>query len=561
MHHDGLPVDDGPASGTSRRRRSITALVTGALAVAAVLPAGACAATLNATPATLPSVFASAQPGDAIVLAAGGYGTFNGAMKAGEVTLRAQAGASVTMALDFDPAANITIDGVRLTDVEIGDSRTKNITVRNSDIPGQTTFRTGELQNANILFDHNVHRDWNKCSSCGEGRIWLPENTSQPSGITIQNSEFKGGLSDGIQNGSNGTRILDNTFHDLVEGTPDGVHTDAIQLYGSKNTLIKGNYFVAVPDAIMAPDGADHETIEDNVVAADSNGYPFAVTLWSDNGSTVRHNTFADGACSFNLRCGIISMGAKSGQPAGRGTIVKDNILGEISIGSGQATLAEVTGNLYRSLGGGLGNLTGTPIYTGGSRPTTYAGYILAPGSPGTANASDGLNRGIRTGATPPAPATPPPPPAPTPPPGPAPPPPPVPGGTPNDDTGAIVDGDVPQAAARVTSSLRTIGRNGTLRVEIAFDAPATANVSASIRPGPPVSAKGERGSSRELIKVPAVALNYAVAGTQVLKATLGTEARRTLGRSRSARITLKVVTADAHGGEATQYIRTTIGR
>jgi Concanavalin A-like lectin/glucanases superfamily/Right handed beta helix region len=428
MHDDGLAVEDGRASRGSARRRTIAVLASAALVAGALIPAGAAAATLNATPSDLPSVFASAQAGDTILLASGSYDTFRGAMKSREVTLRPATGAAVTMALDFDPASNITIDGVTLTDVEIADSRTKNITVRNSDIPGQTTFRTGELQNANILFDHNVHRDWNKCPSCGEGRIWLPERSeTEPSGITISNSEFKGGLSDAIQNGSNGTKIVGNVFHDLIAGDGSLVHTDAIQLYGSKNTLIKSNYMYRVPTGIMAPDGADHETIEDNVI--DPGDYPFAITLYSDDSSTIRHNTLPDGTCAFNLHCGILRIGSKTGNTPGHGTIIKDNILGEISFGGGSATFTENSHNLYRTMSAGVANVQGVPAYTGVPQPAAYAGFTLAAGSLGKGDASDGLDRGIRAGAAsapPPAPA-PPPPPAPTPPPPPAPTPPPVP--------------------------------------------------------------------------------------------------------------------------------------
>jgi hypothetical protein len=124
------------------------------------------------------------------------------------------------MSLSFHPGSNITIDVLVLDEVELADARTRNITVRNSRITGQTTFRTGQLADANVLFDANVHRDWDKCSSCAEGRVWLPESTGRPSGVTIQNSEFSGGLSDGVQSGSNGTRIIRNEFHRLERARP-----------------------------------------------------------------------------------------------------------------------------------------------------------------------------------------------------------------------------------------------------------------------------------------------------------------------------------------------------
>ena len=99
------------------------------------------------------------------------------------------------------------------------------------------------------------------------------------------------------------------------------MHADAIQLYGSSHTVIRGNYMHDMPEVpfIMAADGTDHELIEDNVVEGSSHGYPY-ITLFSDDSSIVRHNTFADGSCAFNLPCGILRLGAKDSDDPGHGT-------------------------------------------------------------------------------------------------------------------------------------------------------------------------------------------------------------------------------------------------
>lgn len=95
------------------------------------------------------------------------------------------------MRVNFDPAANIILDGLRLGSIYITDARTKNITVRNSAIPGQTTLRAGELGDTDILFDNNVHGAWNKCDGCPEGRVFLPNRREDMQiGVTIQNSRF-----------------------------------------------------------------------------------------------------------------------------------------------------------------------------------------------------------------------------------------------------------------------------------------------------------------------------------------------------------------------------------
>jgi hypothetical protein len=490
----------------------VTALIAGAALVAS-LPGATAAGDKPATPDTLARIFADAQSGDTILLASGDYGKFDGAMKSGEVVLRAQPGAAVTFdLLSFRKAANITVDGVTVKEMEIGGSETKNIIVRNSDVPGQTTFRTDELQNANILFDHNVHHDWNKTDACqcGEGRISLYGTGSQPTGITIQNSEFRGGMSDGIQNGSNGTRILYNTFHDLVPGTPDGVHTDAIQLYGSRNTLIKGNYFHDVgAQQIMSPDGADHEVIEDNVFGPGD--YPYAITLWSDDGSIIRHNTMVPGSCWFHLPCGIVTLGQKASCryadecDTGRGTVIENNIMADVGIGEGKADFTSQSNLVQAASAKGARGLIGKPLFVGGAHPTTYAGYRLAPGSPGRGAASDGGDLGIRVSES----AGPPP-------------------------------SASRKSSIRVLSSLRAIRRTGKLRLQIRTTSSGVVVVSSSVRPGRAVTAwKGRHPSTA--LKLRTVSLGKRNAGTRTVTIKVGRPTRLILGRSRSARLSVRL--------------------
>jgi hypothetical protein len=366
------------------------------LALAGCAPPGNAPCTQNVTPATFAAAYRSAPAGAVLCLSGGSYGTFAGSVRSTPVTIRPQAGATAVMALSFRPAANITIEGLRLTGIELGDARTKNITVRRSDVVGQTIFRTGQLQNANVLFDSNFHRDWDKCSNCAEGRVWLPEKTSQPSGITIQNSAFFGGLSDGIQNGSRGTRIINNQFMSLKPGTAGGVHADAIQLYGSAQTLIRGNWFHNLGNGvgvIMAADGADHEVIEDNVVGRGVSR-PW-LDLYSDDGSIVRHNTLVDGACEFNQRCGQIALGNKSADDRGRGTVIENNVLSAIGAQNG-ATFSSRHNLFAHQNPIGPGDRRGSPVYVGGPAPVTYKGFKLASGSLGRLAASDGRDIGVR---------------------------------------------------------------------------------------------------------------------------------------------------------------------
>ena len=389
-----------PCSRARRAFRSCAAMI----AAIALMPAVAQGADRPATPATFGSVFASAQPGDTVLLAAGDYGTFTGAQKPGMVTIRPQPGAAASMRVDFRPASNITLDGLSITGLTIGNSGSRNITVRNSLFDrSQATLRTGELANANILFEGNSHIGFVAGGGGGEGRIFLPEKTSQPSGVTIQNSLFAGGNSDGVQNGGRGVRILNNEFRDMqqIDGA-SGVHADSIQLYGSAETVIRGNWFHNVAVGIMCADGCDHEVVEDNVFAV--NGSPYAVQLLSDSGSVFRHNTMLDyGTCDYNQPCGILYLGNKSQDPASQGTVLKDNILTRVCICSGSVSgLAEQSHNLVTNgPANGTADVRGRPTYVGGPGPTTFAGFALAAGSLGKGNASDATDRGARVTGVP----------------------------------------------------------------------------------------------------------------------------------------------------------------
>src|SRR5689334_17781437 len=110
-------VTPAPRSARRSNPRSL-ARVLAALAVlgAAVAAAGpASADDLDATPATLGSVYASAQGGDVIHLAAGNYGTFSGASKSAVVTLVAQAGATATISPSLGAGvSNLRFDGLTI---------------------------------------------------------------------------------------------------------------------------------------------------------------------------------------------------------------------------------------------------------------------------------------------------------------------------------------------------------------------------------------------------------------------------------------------------------------
>ena len=495
-------------------------LTLGGLVVLLVCASSAGASSRSAAPSTLGDVFASARGGDTIVLAAGDYGRFSGGAKSSTVTIKPEAGATASMDVDLRSASQLRVEGMTIGDLDISDS-SRDVTFAGNRITGHVVIHTEQMNNANVVLDGNSHIDINACGSCYEGRITLPGKGPNLSGVTIRNSLFRGGNADGIQNGSRGTAIVNNEFVDIHES--GGVHSDPIQLYGSAQTLVRGNWIHDTSTGIMAPDGADHEVIEHNVI--DPGGYPYAITLWSDDGSIVRHNTLPDGACDFNLRCGILTLGSKSGQSAGRATVIKDNILGEVTVGDGSAAIAEQNYNLIGDDSPvGASDARGRPKYVGGAAPATLMGFKLATGSPGRNNASDGTDRGAAIGAVAGGPG------APTPG-APAP-------GAPTPGAGSLVTGSGP--AAKLSVDRRVTWRQLRRGLRVRVTSPVRARVTLGLR---------RKGTKRAMLR-----------RTRTMRAGRRTFLLRPraarLGRRRTMKVVLTVRVTDG-AGAATRLRRT----
>ena len=336
--------------------------------------------TVNATTATFGSVFAAAGPGSVICLASGSYGRFTGARKSGRVTIRPQDGAAASISVQFSRTpANIALDGFTITGMEIS-GPVHDLTIRNSAFTGCAVVRTPEMANANVLLDRNTHLNIARSQCQYDGRLAFPQrNPAQPSGVTVSNSLFRGGTADGILNGSNGTKILRNEFADIIQpASGNEAHSDSIQLYGSSNTLIQGNYFHDSTVAIMAPDGGDHEIIVDNVFVGTPRYRP-AIQFGAHIGSRFEHNT---------VRGMDVHMDSKSTSNPSRDGILRDNVMMNSSFGfkgGGGCVNCAVTNNL-----------TGGAVFAGGAGPTTYAGHKLAAGSPGKGAGTDGYDQGAR---------------------------------------------------------------------------------------------------------------------------------------------------------------------
>ena len=220
------------------------------------------------------------------------------------------------------------------------------------------------MAGADILFDRDVFSGINVCSTCHEGRltIYSRREGNRPVGVTVQNSLFKGGgNSDGIQVGSYGVRILHNEFTGIHQ--IDNTHTDAVQLYGQSHTVVRGNYIHNAASGIMAPDGTNHEIIENNVIRTD--GSP-ARSRWARTWARSSAATRCRAGLRYHQRVGP-SVDAGNAGARAAGHVVEDNLLGGLSV-SGGSHLAVKRGNLIGPAARGRHYGVGAPLGVGPTR-------------------------------------------------------------------------------------------------------------------------------------------------------------------------------------------------
>jgi hypothetical protein len=343
----------------------------------------------NATTATFASQFSAATAGQTICVASGSYGSFSGSAKSGMVFIRAATGATASMSLDFNGAANISFDGLTIANSTMLNS-TKNIVVRNSTFTGVARF--DGVVNSNILFDNNTHNNINSCTGCAPARIWLSYGSDAHSGVTIQNSKMIGGSADGIQSGP-AINVINNEFANIWEGSCSACHTDVIQLFSGSGgpgvgSTIRGNYIHDSAAGIVAYDGTNDLRIEHNVVANMGNA---PIIAGGDSNSIIQWNTVINPGWGSG-----IDLSSKSGMTS-VGTIIRNNIVPQIRLNNGaggDSRPASNTNNMVPT-GGSGGNFNGNPTFTGGTNPTTYTGYKLTTTSPGKGRATDGTDVGI----------------------------------------------------------------------------------------------------------------------------------------------------------------------
>ena len=274
-------------------------------------------------------------------------------------------------------------------------SNNQNLTISNS---RDTQYLRVDTQTGHagrsILFDHDTFDNIAvPTSGTYEGSLSIRgyENTS-PVGVTVQNSHFGNGTSgDGIQITADtyGVRILDNVFSGILQANANGHHSDPVQFVGGCHCVLSGNLFINNSTGLMAPDGGDGETITNNVFVQTE--YSQALVMGGWQGSTVTHNTLVNGGCSG---CGTATFGDDHHGTHSSNDVIRDNVLGDLNIWASSVNITE-DHNLIRNGAVAASDITGSPTFTGGASPTTYAGFDLAAGSLGKGRASDGTDIGI----------------------------------------------------------------------------------------------------------------------------------------------------------------------
>jgi hypothetical protein len=359
----------------------------------------ACDQTLSVG-ANVAAAAASAANGTTICLNSGNYGTvgLSNISRSGFVTIQSTTGTGAQVNAEvygskFIKLANLTIQGATIrgcsTNIEIWNSTfVANSTglLYNYDTacPGISNMA---LVVDGVTFDRIQE-------SLYEGRL----SVRGVNGLTIRNSVFSGepatSPSDGIQliGGSQNITIgPGNTFTGILESLCGSVHCDAIQLYGAgSNIVITGNMFKNGDTFIMAPDGSDRVTISNNVFDGSSSSYQSKLQMGTASNAMMDHNTIIRANAGFT---------SKIGSPASTNSIAQNNILIDgildISYGSG-CTGCTLRYNLFNSSqnASGTNAITGTPLFVGGSLPTTWAGWQLTTTSPGHNAGNDGRDMG-----------------------------------------------------------------------------------------------------------------------------------------------------------------------
>jgi hypothetical protein len=252
--------------------------------------------------------------------------------------------------------------------------------------------------NTNILIQNNTMTNIGPLT---EAAMVSDRNTGCPNGVVFRNNHINTAQTDGFapRGADCGTQWIGNEIENIQQSNCPG-HCDGFQdKGGSVNQVIDGNYFHNVVNCGLTNDGTFNMTYKNNVCIPSSES--IYAMQWTGNGMTFIHNTIIG-----NSNTPILIGNTSSGQSTN--FIEKDNIFsggGQFVLNPGQTIGGTGWQDDYNlcnpACSGGTGlthNITGSPTFSGGSSPTTYAGFALTGGSLGHLAADDGTDIGIGVG-------------------------------------------------------------------------------------------------------------------------------------------------------------------
>lgn len=352
----------------------------------------ACTTTIS-TGTNVATTVSNASAGDTVCLNSGSYGsvTFSGISKASDVIIQSTTGVGASITPTISNGSNhLKFDHLTMPGgFVITGSTTKNITISASDIGDASEVVTTNMNANNILIDGNTFDGI--AAGTKEGRLavyWPGGPGSVSAGVTITNNHFGGGgCSDGVELGAYGVVVgPGNIFEEIRQGSCTE-HVDSIQGYGQSHSTVNGNFFDNVTVCLGFYDGGNTETFTNNIMIGHGSPDYCVIDLGSITSMTFEHNTIKNAS----TRIGAINeAGATSG-------IIRNNLWINSSWSTPGAGFTGTTS--YNAFSGvstiGTNTESGTPTFTGGATPTTWAGWELTSGSAiGYQTGSDGQDRG-----------------------------------------------------------------------------------------------------------------------------------------------------------------------
>lgn len=374
------------------------------LANADVASAQSCSQTLSPG-ANVAGAVASAPQDATICLNSGNYGTvdFSNINRSGFVTVRSTTGRDATInprigASRFIRLQSLTISGALIN------SCSSNIQLLNSTFTGGllVTARSASCPaDMKLLVDGNTFGDLGPATF--EGRISVADDDGPqlPMGLTISNNRIGPGCrSDGVQlvGGASGVTIgPGNIFDGIVQS--GSVHCDMIQFFGSgQDNRIVGNWFRNGSVALTHHTSTPANTVfRDNVVSNVNQ-----LQVGQSKNFVFEHNTL------FRLT-DVFTINSNTTNALIRSNVMVDTRLTTADVGFGPCVNCTVSFNMCNGSCSGTNQIIGTPIFVGGSVPTTWEGWRLASSSLGFNGGHDGLSVGIvvqGTSTSPPSPPT-----------------------------------------------------------------------------------------------------------------------------------------------------------